>query len=130
MILNLVKLTKTYGERVLFSDACLSVEKGEIIGLIGANGVGKTTLFNLITGKLAPDSGSVMLSSGMKLGYLEQHVCANSEKTAYLETVSIFSDLFEIEKEQKKISEELSKVDSLSEAQTENLILKQNELIE
>ena len=124
MILNCVKLEKNFGDRTLFSDASFSVEKGDIVGLIGANGVGKTTLFNIILGKEEADSGSVLLSSGCKLGYLEQHVLTNSEKTTYEETVSVFSHLFEIEKEQKEILNKL-KTESSNE-----LIARQAELIE
>lgn len=135
MILNLVKLSKGYGDRLLFEDASLSVEKGEIVGLIGANGVGKTTLFNIITGKETSDAGSVLLSSGCKLGYLEQHVCSNSDKTAYEETLSIFSHLFVMEEEQKEITQKLSvdaeaSVGALSESERNALILRQAELIE
>ena len=113
---------------LLFKDASFSVEKGEIVGLIGANGVGKTTLFNIITGKELPDSGSVLLSSGANVGYLEQHVCADSDKTAYEETLSVFSALFEMETEQKKIEDKLKTENDTIER--EKLILRQTELIE
>lgn len=129
MILSVSKLTKSYGDRVLFSDGSFSVEKGEIIGLIGANGVGKTTLFNIITGTEASDSGSVLLSSGAKVGYLEQHVCSDSERTCYEETLTIFSRLFEIEKEQKDIEEKLGTLSETDEVGHE-LILRQAKLIE
>lgn len=129
MILSVSKLTKSYGDRVLFSDGSFSVEKGEIIGLIGANGVGKTTLFNIITGTEASDSGSVLLSSGAKVGYLEQHVCSDSERTCYEETLTVFSRLFEIEKEQKDIEEKLGTLSETDEVGHE-LILRQAKLIE
>ena len=124
MILNCVKLEKSYGDRTLFKDASLSVEKGEIVGLIGANGVGKTTLFNIIIGKESADSGSALISSGGKLGYLEQHVCENSDKTTYEETLEVFSHLREIEAEQLEIQEKLK------HESNDKLILRQAELIE
>lgn len=135
MILNVSKLTKSYGDRVLFSEGSFSVEKGEIVGLIGANGVGKTTLFNIITGTEDYDSGSVLLSSGAKIGYLEQHVCSDSEKTCYEETLTVFSNLFEIESEQKEIEEKLKSfsavyTDGEDEKMRQELILKQAKLIE
>ncbi len=132
MILNLVKLTKSYGDRTLFSDVSFSVEKGDIVGLIGANGVGKTTLFNIIIGKETADSGSALVSSGCKVGYLEQHVCANSDKTAYEETLGIFSHLFEMEAEQKEITEKLTDGENpgLSDEERSGLIARQAELIE
>ncbi len=135
MILNVSKLTKSYGDRVLFSEGSFSVEKGEIIGLIGANGVGKTTLFNIITGTEDADSGSVLLSSGAKIGYLEQHVCSDSEKTCYEETLTVFAHLFEIENEQKETEEKLKNFsisDTIEDAgkARQELILKQAKLIE
>ena len=128
MILNVSKLTKSYGERVLFSDGSFSVEKGDIVGLIGANGVGKTTLFNIIIGTEESDSGSVLLSSGARVGYLEQHVCSDSDKTCYEETLTVFSHLFEIEEEQKSIEEALCSgmlpIDELTEKSKRLPIIK------
>ena len=83
MLLQLASVTKSYGDNILFRDAVLSVEKGMKIGLIGANGVGKTTLFRMITGVEQCDSGQIIIGSGVKIGYLEQHTCANSERTAF-----------------------------------------------
>ncbi len=83
MVLNCCNLEKSYGDRLLFSGANLSLEKGDIVGLIGANGTGKTTLFRIITGAEEADDGSVIHSSFLKIGYLEQYVCADSERTAY-----------------------------------------------
>lgn len=124
MYLNCVKLSKSFRDRTLFSDASFTVEKGEIVGLIGANGVGKTTLFNIIMSKETPDSGSVLLSSGISVGYLEQHVCADSDRTAYEETLTVFSELFEIEASLERITS------ALAVSADEELILRQAELIE
>jgi len=103
MILSLVKLEKSYGERTLFRDASFSIEKGDILGLVGANGVGKTTLFNIILGLESSDSGSVVMQSGIRVGHLSQHVCANSEKTTYEETLTIFEPLMEMERRLKEL---------------------------
>ncbi len=97
MILNCCNLEKWYGDRLLFQNANLAVEKGDIVGLIGANGAGKTTLFRIITGQEEADAGNIVRSSFLKIGYLEQHVCANSEKTAYEECLTIFAPLKEME---------------------------------
>ena len=108
MILNISNLSKSFGDRLLFEHANLSVEKGDRVGLIGANGTGKTTLFRLITGEEEPDEGAVIRSPFLALGYLEQHVCADSDRTTYEETLLIFSHLFEMEEELKRLREELS----------------------
>ena len=108
MILNVSNLSKSFGDRLLFEKANLSVEKCDIIGLIGANGTGKTTLFHLITGAEEPDDGAVIRSPFTSLGYLEQHVCADSDRTTYEETLLVFSHLFEMEAELEQLREALS----------------------
>ena len=108
MILNISNLSKSFGDQLLFEGLNLSVEKGDIVGLIGANGAGKTTLFHLITGAEEPDEGLVIRSPFTTLGYLEQHVCADSERTTYEETLLVFSHLFEMEEELRQLREALS----------------------
>ncbi|MDD6807069.1 MAG: ABC-F family ATP-binding cassette domain-containing protein [Oscillospiraceae bacterium] len=129
MILNVVKLEKSYGERTLFTDASFSIEKGDILGLVGANGVGKTTLFNIILGLESADSGSVVLQNSIKVGHLSQHVCANSDKTTYEETLSIFDHLKNMEARLKELEKLLSMGD-LSETESLTLINEQATLIE
>lgn len=126
MVINISNVSKQYADRTLFENANLSVEKGEVVGLIGANGVGKTTLFNIITGKETPDSGMVIKSPFATVGYLEQHVCAESDKTCYEETVSIFDNLSLIEEELKNIREALNG----PEANNLDLIERQETLLE
>ena len=108
MILNCSNLSKSFGDRLLFEGASFSVEKGDIVGLVGANGVGKTTLFRMITGQEPNYEGSVILPSFCTLGYLEQHVCADSDRTAYEETLSVFEPLKEMERELEHIREQLA----------------------
>lgn len=103
MILNCSNLSKSFGDRLLFSGVSFSVEKGDILGLVGANGVGKTTLFQMITGQDPNYEGSIVLPGFCTLGYLEQHVCADSDRTAYEETLRVFDPLKEIERELEDI---------------------------
>jgi sulfate-transporting ATPase len=72
VVIETEQLTKGYDDRLLFDDLSFSVPPGAIVGVIGGNGVGKTTLFELITGKQAPDSGSLRLGETVKLGYVDQ----------------------------------------------------------
>ncbi len=123
MILNVSNLSKAYGEHVLLDGASFSVEKGDIVGLIGANGAGKTTLFNMITGREDPDGGSIVFSPNRRLGNLEQHVCANSDLTTYQETIGIFHELFAME-------EELSELHKKIDAGDASLIERQDTLTE
>lgn len=80
--LQIEKLTKSFGDRVLFSDVTLGVYEGDKIGLIAANGAGKTTFLNIIGGVEDYDSGSVVFRNGLRVGYLPQLPPYNPEETA------------------------------------------------
>ena len=72
LVIEAVKIGKSYGERVIVEDFSTRVMRGDRLGIIGANGAGKTTLVNLLTGKLAPDAGKVRLGAGLAMATLEQ----------------------------------------------------------
>ena len=71
-LLNLEKVTKSYGVRILLDEVSLGVAEGERIGIVGRNGDGKTTLLNLMAGREVPDSGRVSTNRGLRIGYLDQ----------------------------------------------------------
>jgi ATP-binding cassette subfamily F protein 3 len=71
-VVAITNLEKTFGQRVLFDKLWLNIEQGERIGLIGANGSGKSTLFKMILGEAVPDSGSVAIARGTRVGHLAQ----------------------------------------------------------
>ena len=70
--LNIDKLTKSFGDLMLFEDITFGIEQGQKIGLIAKNGSGKTTLLNIIAGKEDYDSGAVIFRNDLRVGYLEQ----------------------------------------------------------
>ena len=72
-VLTVEHVTHGFGGRQILEDASFRLMKGEHIGLIGANGEGKTTFLNIITGQLTPDSGKVEWARRVKVGYLDQH---------------------------------------------------------
>ena len=75
-------LTKSYGDRVLFGDISFGIDQGEKVGLVARNGTGKSTFLDILTGREAPDSGSVIWRNGIRVGYLEQQPPLDSELNA------------------------------------------------
>src|SRR5882724_591962 len=80
-MLTLSGITKAYGDRVLFADATLQVNRDDRIGLVGPNGAGKTTLFSIILNEESPDEGKIMLERGVSFGYLPQENAPAGDET-------------------------------------------------
>lgn len=80
--LQIEKLTKSFGDRVLFADVTLGIYQGDKIGLIAANGAGKTTFLNIIAGKEDYDSGNVVFRNDLRVGYLSQLPPFDPEESA------------------------------------------------
>jgi len=93
-----------FGGKVLFENVSFDVNPGEFVGLIGANGTGKTTLFKVITGEIEPTEGGAFVGRNVKVGYLEQHACHGSVRTVYDEALSVFEHLMETERELEDIA--------------------------
>lgn len=91
-MLSVTGISKSYSNGELFSGVSFTVGMSDRIAVIGRNGTGKTTLFEIITGNIAPDSGSVSLRRGISTGYLRQDIQPSSERTL-LEHVSSSSDV-------------------------------------
>ena len=72
IVIRADKVAKGYGERLLYDDLSFDLPPGGIIGIVGANGVGKTTLFRMITGQDQPDGGAITIGSTVALGYVDQ----------------------------------------------------------
>ena len=72
-VLTVSNLSMTFVERKLFENISFHLEKEDKVGLIGANGVGKTTLFKIITGQMQQTSGGVSKEKNLTVGYMEQH---------------------------------------------------------
>lgn len=111
MILSVSELGMAFGENRLFDGVSFSVEARDRIGLIGANGCGKTTLFRLILGELLPESGGVVRASGLSVGYAQQYACRDSDRTAYEETLSVFEELIALERELAALAKQLESSD-------------------
>ncbi len=98
-ILNVEHVTHGFGGRQILEDASFRLLKGEHIGLVGANGEGKSTFLNIITGKLTPDEGKVEWCKHITTGYLDQYSTLTQGKTIYDVLKEAFAHLVDMEKE-------------------------------
>lgn len=98
-ILNVEKLSHGFGDRAIFEDVSFRLLKGEHIGLVGANGEGKSTFMNIITGKLQPDEGKIEWAKRVRVGYLDQHAVLEKGMTIRDVLKSAFQYLFDMEAE-------------------------------
>ena len=76
-VLSVHNLEMSFSERVLFSQVSFDIEASDKVGFIGVNGVGKTTLFKILCGKMEQTGGDFFTSKNLKIGYMEQHTCSN-----------------------------------------------------
>lgn len=79
-ILTVENMSHSFGERVLFKNTSFKLLRGEHIGLIGANGEGKSTFMKIITGELLPDDGTIQWNPKFSIGYMDQHVDLKKRK--------------------------------------------------
>ena len=106
-ILNVEHLTHGFGDRAIFQDVSFRLLKGEHIGLIGANGEGKSTFMNIITGKLMPDEGKIEWAKNVRVGYLDQHTSLEKGMTIRDVLSSAFDFLFDMETQMNEICDKM-----------------------
>lgn len=111
-LLNVEKVTHGFGARRILEDASFRLLKGEHIGLIGANGEGKTTFLNIITGQLAPDEGRVEWSKRATVGYLDQHSTLKKGMSIRDALREAFKGMYDLEKEMLSLYEDMATADT------------------
>jgi ATPase subunit of ABC transporter with duplicated ATPase domains len=116
-ILNVEHLSHGFGDRAIFEDVSFRLLKGEHIGLVGANGEGKSTFMNIITGKLMPDEGKVEWSKNVRVGYLDQHAVLEKGMTIGSVMASAFDFLY---KQEERMNEICSLMGEADEQQMES----------
>lgn len=121
-LLNVQNLSHGFGDRAIFENVSFRLLKGEHIGLVGANGEGKSTFMNIITGKLMPDEGTIEWAKNIRVGYLDQHTVLEKGMTIRDVLKSAFSYLFELEERMNLIC------DQMGEASPEELEKMMDEL--
>ena len=109
MLVTLDSVAFGYGDNLIFEKVSFAVNEGERVGLIGANGEGKTTLIKLILGELEADEGTIARKNGLKIGYLEQNGGYESGNTVYAEMLEIFKEELGAVERLSYLSAELSK---------------------
>src|SRR3954453_7916049 len=116
-VLNVQNLSHGFGDRAIFNNVSFRLLKGEHVGLVGANGEGKSTFMNIVTGKLQPDEGKVEWSRKVRVGYLDQHAVLQKGTTMRDALSTAFQYLFDAESEinelYAKMGDEGADIDAL-----------------
>ncbi len=126
-ILTVEHLSHGFGDRAIFEDVSFRLLKGEHIGLVGANGEGKSTFINIITGHLMPDEGNITWAKHVRVGYMDQHAVLEKGQTVRDVLQSAFQYLYDIE---EKIGELYMKMAETDEEETNALLEEVGELQE
>ncbi len=106
-LLTAQNLTFGFLDGVLFQGAAFKVEETDRVGLIGANGSGKTSLFKLITGEYSPHEGGIVRGKDVRIGYMEQYLECDADQTLYGEALTVFNDVIQMEYELEEINRAL-----------------------
>ena len=107
-ILNVEHLSHGFGDRAIFQDVSFRLLKGEHIGLIGANGEGKSTFMSIIIGKLQPDEGKIEWAKNVRVGYLDQHTELKKGMTVRETLASAFAFLFDLEEQMNQMYDKMA----------------------
>lgn len=127
MILDVSNLSHGFGDRAIFENVSFRLLAGEHIGLVGANGEGKSTFMNIVTGKLMPDEGTVTWAKNVKVGYLDQHTVLEPGMTIGGVLRDAFSRLFDME---KRINEICDKLADVTDDEEMNALLEEMGLLQ
>lgn len=107
-MLNISGLTLHFGQRTLFNNVALFIGDRECVGLTGKNGAGKSTLLRIIAGSQSPTAGTITLPKGATIGFLQQDMVHNEERTVLEEAGSAFDEIIRIEKRIEEITQEIT----------------------
>lgn len=106
-MISLDSISINFGGRELFNNLSFVINPKDRIGLVGKNGVGKSTLMQIIIGHRKPDTGGISIQDGKTIGYLPQEINVTSRKTILEETLTVFAESMNLEKDIENINKEL-----------------------
>ena len=114
-MIQLKDITLSFGSREIFKNLSWHIKDGKRIGLFGPNGVGKTTLLNMLAGLCTPDSGALTVPPSYVIGYLPQEVEEfDTGRTVLEEALSVFKEVLDLESESESIAEQLNEIEDHS----------------
>lgn len=124
IVLSCKGISKSYGITEVLKDITFSINEGDKVGIIGANGEGKSTLFKILTRELSQDDGEVFIDKNKSLGYLSQHLDLESCNSIYDEMLLVFEDLQRLEKKIQDLEEKMNEPYDASKADYHEKIIK------
>lgn len=124
IVLSCKGISKSYGITEVLKDITFSINEGDKVGIIGANGEGKSTLFKILTRELSQDDGEVFIDKNKTLGYLSQHLDLESCNSIYDEMLLVFEDLQRLEKKIQDLEEKMNEPYDESKADYHEKIIK------
>ncbi len=110
-MLTIAEVNKAYGERILFDEVKLVVNREDRLGLVGPNGAGKSTLFSMILGSDSADSGKIDLERGVSLGFLPQEITPAGEESVLELATAVSPEIVELQKKLKALEEDSDEID-------------------
>ena len=123
IVLSCKNISKSYGIDEILKDVTLSINEGDRVGIIGANGEGKSTLFKILSKQLSFDDGEIFIDKNKTLGYLAQHLDFDTKNTIYNEMLLVFSDLIRLEEKLLDLENKMNEPYDESKADYHNKII-------
>ena len=128
VVATLDNITRSYGTKTVLDRISLRITAGERIGVVGANGAGKTTLLRTIAGHLDPDSGTVLLASNRRAGYLPQEVSLSSSRPLIEEVMGGAAELLQMRERMVELEREMERAAAASDRQLTHLMQEYGDL--
>ncbi len=128
MLISLENVSKLFAERVIFMGVNLKIEEGDRIGLVGANGVGKSTLLNVLEGSLPVDEGERAVRTGLRIGFLRQNSGVDGACSILEEMRSVFRPILDAQQKLKRLAAQMAQITDHSSPEYQKITDTYNQL--